>query len=106
MNDFDEIPELYLEMSDSEWDLTYTDHDRQIARAIVFDDHGYYYFVRVVRDDDFGKATLIETSGGGMETGEKPEAAIKRALTEERGRLIANRELPVLRQAKRITGIS
>ena len=31
-------------------------------------DAGYFYFVRVERDDEFGNATLIETSGGGVET--------------------------------------
>ena len=32
--------ELYLE--DSEWPLTYIDHDRVIVRAIVYDDDGYF----------------------------------------------------------------
>ena len=77
--------ELYLELQDVSWPFTYTDHDRQIARAIVYDDDGFFYFVRVRRDDDFGKATLIETSGGGIEPGEDPETAIKRELKEELG---------------------
>ena len=47
------------------------------ARAIVFDDAGYFYFVRAERDDDFGRATLIETSGGGVEAGEDLDSAIK-----------------------------
>jgi len=51
----------------------------------VFDDGGYYYFVRAERDDDFGKATLIETSGGGVESGEDLYTAIKRELKEELG---------------------
>ena len=54
------LPEIKIELQDSEWPLTYTDHDRRIARAIVVDDAGNYYFVRAVRDDDFGAATLIE----------------------------------------------
>jgi 8-oxo-dGTP pyrophosphatase MutT (NUDIX family) len=77
--------ELYLERTDTEWPFTYTDHDRLIARAIVIDDEGYFYFVRAMRDDDFGKATLIETSGGGVEAGEKPSVAILRELREELG---------------------
>ncbi len=77
--------ELKLELQDTEWPFRYTDHDREIARAIVFDDEGYFYFVRAVRDDDFGKATLIETSGGGVEDGEELIAAIKRELKEELG---------------------
>jgi 8-oxo-dGTP pyrophosphatase MutT (NUDIX family) len=77
--------ELYLELKDQEWEFTYTDHDRQVARAVVFDDAGYFYFVRVQRDDDFGKAELIETSGGGVEAGEDLTTAILRELREELG---------------------
>lgn len=78
-------PELYIELQDAEWPLVYTDHDRVIVRAIVVDEAGFYYFVRAVRDDDFGAATLIETSGGGVEPGEDLEAAIRRELREELG---------------------
>ena len=77
--------QLKLELTDNEWPYEYTDHDREIARSIVIDNSGYFYFVRAVRDDDFGNAMLIETSGGGMEPGEDPEAAIKRELMEELG---------------------
>ena len=77
--------ELYLELRDTEWPFTYTDHDRQIARAIVFDDEGWLYFTRATRDDHFGKATLIETSGGGVEKGEDLLSAIHRELREELG---------------------
>ena len=76
---------LYLELQDTQWPFTFTDHDRSIARAIVVDDDGYFYFVRAVRDDEFGKATLIETSGGGIDPGESPESAIRRELLEELG---------------------
>ena len=77
--------ELYLELKDTEWPFTYTDHDREIVRAIVFDDEGWLYFTRATRDDHFGKATLIETSGGGVEKGEDLLAAIHRELREELG---------------------
>ncbi len=76
---------LNLELTDNEWELDYIDHNRQIARAIVFDDTGSLYFVRARRDDDFGKATLIETAGGGVEPGEALDDAIKRELREELG---------------------
>ena len=77
--------EMYIELTDGEWQLDYIDHDRDVARAVVFDDDGFFYFVRAVRDDDFGKATLIETSGGGVEKGEELTVAIKRELKEELG---------------------
>jgi len=77
--------ELSLFLKDGEWPLVTIDHDRQIVRAIVVDDEGYYYFVRAERDDDFGRATLIETSGGGVEPGEDLQAAIRRELKEEIG---------------------
>lgn len=77
--------ELFLELQDGEWPLTYTDHDRMIARAIVFDEAGDHYFVRAIRNDAFGPATLIETSGGGVEAGEDLVSAIRRELREELG---------------------
>ena len=76
---------IYLEHTDSEWPYEYTDHDRNIVRAIVYDDEGYFYFVRADRDDDFGKAVIIETSGGGVEADENLDVAIRRELREELG---------------------
>ena len=77
--------EFYLELEDDQWPNKGIDHHRQIVRAIVVDDAGQYYFVRVRRDDLFGKATLIETSGGGVEAGEDLQTAIRRELQEELG---------------------
>ena len=74
-----------LQLEDNEWALEYIDHDRRIARAIVFDDEGYFYFVRAERNDEFGRVTLIETSGGGIEAGEAEVASVKRELQEELG---------------------
>lgn len=79
------MEELYLELKDKEWPFTGTDHDRNIVRSIVVDDEGHFYFVRAVRDDEFGKSTLIETAGGGVEEGEDLETAVRRELNEELG---------------------
>ena len=76
---------LALELRDDQWPYTYTDHDRQIVRAMVTDGAGWFYFVRARRDDEFGKAVLIESSGGGVEPGEDLETAIRRELREELG---------------------
>ena len=81
-----QAPELLrLELADTEWPYTGTDHDRLIVRAMVVDDAGWFYFVRAHRDDEFGRAVLIESSGGGVEPGEDPDAAIRRELGEELG---------------------
>ena len=77
--------EIRLSLIDEEWTFEYTDHDREIVRAIVFDDLGYFYFMIVQRDDDFGEGTFIETSGGGVEKGEDLHTAIIRELKEELG---------------------
>ena len=76
---------IKLDLHDEEWEYKGVTHDREIVRAIVFDDAGYFHFVRVDRDDDFGKAVYIETAGGGVENGENLDTAILRELNEELG---------------------
>ena len=77
--------ELKIDLQDTQWQFDYIDRDRNIARAVVYDEKGQFYFVRAERDDDFGEATLIETAGGGVEEGEDLLAAVKRELKEELG---------------------
>lgn len=79
------IEQITLHLEDKEWPLEYIDHDRYTARAIVYDTDGYFYFVRVSRDDDFDNVTVIETAGGGVERGEDMDTAICRELKEELG---------------------
>lgn len=45
------MQEIYLELKDTEFPFDFIDHDREIVRAIVFDDHRNFYFVRVERND-------------------------------------------------------
>ncbi|MDY4152428.1 MAG: NUDIX hydrolase [Treponema sp.] len=77
--------EIKIELQDTQWKKEYIDHDRNIVRAIVYDENRMFYFVRAVRDDEFGKATLIETSGGGVENGVDLITAVQRELKEELG---------------------
>ena len=77
--------EIKIELQDTQWKKEYIDHDRNIVRAIVYAENRMFYFVRAVRDDEFGKATLIETSGGGVENGEDLITAVQRELKEELG---------------------
>ena len=77
--------ELFIELKDTEWPLQEITHDRHIARAIVYDEEGNFYFVHVNRNDAFGVASVIETPGGGVEAGEDLGTAIRRELSEELG---------------------
>ena len=79
------MKQIELNLIDEEWEFNSATHDRQIVRAIVVDDEGYFYFVKVDRDDDFGRAMYIETAGGGVEAEENLEIAIRRELKEELG---------------------
>ena len=77
--------ELLISLSDDQWPYEYIDHDRTVARAIVYDEEENFYFIRAHRNDIFGDVTIIETSGGGVESGGDLTARIVRGLKEELG---------------------
>ena len=43
--------ELRLDLKDTQWDYEYTDNDRNIARAIVYDEDGWFYFTAMIPDE-------------------------------------------------------
>ena len=36
--------EIKMDLQDTEWPFVYIDHDRNIARAVVYDQNGQFYF--------------------------------------------------------------
>jgi len=78
------VKEINLNLEDVSYPYLKVTHDRNIVRAIVYDE-GKYYFAHISRNDQFGNLSYIETSGGGVEESEKLEAAIMRELKEELG---------------------
>lgn len=38
--------QINIELQDTQWQFECVDHDRTIARAIVYDENGLFYFVR------------------------------------------------------------
>jgi 8-oxo-dGTP diphosphatase len=77
---------LDLHLDDLSWPKTSPDpyEKRLIARGVVFDGHNLV-MVHVDRDDQFGKCSYLETSGGGIDKGEKLTDGLKRELREELG---------------------
>lgn len=77
--------ELFLK--DNEFENIGTTHTRSIARAVVLDGNKVL-ILKIKRNDEFGDATYLETSGGGIDEGETPEIAVVREIGEELGKKV------------------
>jgi hydrolase, NUDIX family len=76
---------LNLTLHDNEFPNNGYTHKRQVARAFVINDDNKIAILHIKGDDIFGHRDYYETSGGGVDEGEKKEEAVLRELDEEIG---------------------
>ena len=76
---------LKIELFDDIYPKKEITHTRYIARGFLVDENNNLSILSISRDDVFGKASYIESSGGGIEEGENKENAILREIQEETG---------------------
>ena len=74
-----------LKLIDDQYDYTYIDHTRHIARAILINEDNKVCLLKLLGDDDFGHRDYVETPGGGINENETPSSAVLREVKEETG---------------------
>lgn len=70
---------------DNQYEYTYIDHQRKIARAILFNEKNEICLLKIYGDDDFGHRDYYETPGGGVKDNELISDAVLREIKEETG---------------------
>lgn len=80
--------ETILKLIDEEYPIKGKKHERNIARAFLMNDEGFFCVHHLIRDDMFGHGDYYETPGGGVDEGESLEEAVKRECLEETGFVI------------------
>lgn len=97
---------LLLDLADNEWPISTIDHDRLIARAIVVDNEDNFYFLCKVISFGDKHLTKDEIEDFHLSTLKlKYEEALgeyEKCRCTGLGRLVANREIPVLKRAKEL----
>lgn len=70
---------------DDQYEYTYIDHTRHIARAVLVNDNNEVCLLKILGDDDFGHRDYVETPGGGVNANETLSQAVIREIKEETG---------------------
>ena len=76
---------INLKLKDDQYEYTYIDHTRHIARAVLINDKNEICLLKLFGDDDFGHRDYVETPGGGIKANEHVIDAIIREVKEETG---------------------
>lgn len=74
-----------LKFKDDQYMFKGVTHTREIARAILIDEHNNVCLEKLKDDDGFGPRDYYETPGGGIKKGESHEDALHREIEEEVG---------------------
>lgn len=84
-----EIP-FYLKLNDDQYPIEGKYHQRNIVRAVVFNDKNEIALTKLLATDKFGLRDYYELPGGGVNAGEDYATALKREMQEELGYEIEN----------------
>ena len=76
---------IVYKFKDDQYMFTGVNHTREIARAILIDEHNNVCLEKLLDDDEFGPRDYYETPGGGIKPGEDPKEALVREIAEEVG---------------------
>ena len=74
-----------LHLQDNQYEYTYIDHVRVIARAVLLNEKNEVALNKLLGDDMFGHRDYYETPGGGKKVNETIRQACLRELEEETG---------------------
>lgn len=73
------------ELIDDQYEYSYIDHERMIARAVVLNESNEIALIHVKCEDIFGKRDYYELPGGGVKPKEAVRDAVIREIEEEIG---------------------
>ena len=74
-----------LRLIDDQYEYTYIDHTRVVARAVLLNENNEVALNKLLDDDMFGHRDYYETPGGGKQVNETIREACLREVKEETG---------------------